>query len=90
MKLYKLFEEVLREAKQKNSSEAALKEAKLFEEILNDCASPALILNEDCGDAKEKETEDRVEMNNSAVHKKMADKYLEPKLRESLWVYTKV
>jgi len=88
MELNKLFEEVLREAKLKNSSEDALKEAKLFEEILNDCAVPALILNEDCGDVKEKETEDHVEMNNSAVHKELADKYLEPKLMESLWGYT--
>ena len=27
----------------------------------------------DCGDAKEKETEDRVEMNNRAVHKELAE-----------------
>jgi len=59
-------------------------------------ASPALILNEnegfmkDYGDTKEKETEARIEMNNRAVHKELADKYQEPRLMESLWVYTRV
>jgi hypothetical protein len=76
--------------------EEVLREAKLFEEVLGNRASPALIFNEDegfmkdCGDTKEKETEDRIEMNNRAVHKELADKYQEPKLMESLWVYTKV
>jgi hypothetical protein len=74
--------------------EEVLREAKLFEEVLNTRASPALILNEDFmkdgDDAGEKETEDRIEMNNRAVHKELADKYQEPKLMESLWVYTRV
>ncbi|MDR2596948.1 MAG: hypothetical protein LBC76_06465 [Treponema sp.] len=74
--------------------EEVLREVKLFEEVLGNRASPALILNEDftkdCGDTGEKENEDRVAMNNRAVHEELADKYLEPKLMESLWVYTKV
>jgi len=80
-KLHEDFEEVLRETK-------------LFEEVLGSRASPALIFNEDfmkdCGKVREKETEDRIEMNNRAVHKELADKYQEPKLMESLWVYTRV
>jgi hypothetical protein len=62
--------------------EEVLWEAKLFEEVLGNRASPALILNEDegfikdCGDAREKETEDCVEMNNRAIAKELADKYL--------------
>ena len=44
----------------------------------------------DYGDTKEKETEARIEMNNRAVHKELADKYQEPRLMESLWVYTRV
>jgi len=32
----------------------------------------------------EEETDDRIEMNNRAVHKELADKYIEPKLMESL------
>jgi len=61
------FEEVFREA--------------LFEEVLGNCASSTLILNEDdgfiedYGNVKEKETKDRIEMNNRAVHKELVDKY---------------
>jgi len=57
--------------------EEVLQEAKLFEEVLGSRASPALILNED------EKPEDRVAMNNRAVHKELADKYLEPKLTDS-------
>jgi hypothetical protein len=74
--------------------EEVLWETKLFEEVLGNRASPALILNKgfikDCGSVREKETEDRIEMNNRSVHKELADKYVEPKLMESLWVYTRV
>jgi hypothetical protein len=76
--------------------EEILRETTLFEEVLGNRASPALILNEDegfmkdCGSVREKETEDRIKMNNRAVHKELADKYQEPKLMESLWVYTRV
>jgi hypothetical protein len=66
--LYEDFEEVLRETK-------------LFEEVLGNRASPSLILNEECpiencGNIREKESEDRIEMNNEAVIKELADKYL--------------
>jgi len=77
MELNKLFEEVLRESELKNRSEDVLREAKLFEEVLGYYVSPALILNED------EKPEDRVAMNNRAVHKELADKYLEPKLTDS-------
>jgi len=84
----------MNEKKLNEDFEEVLREAKLFEEVLGSRASPALILNEDCmkncGDAREKDTEARIEMNNRAVHKELADKYQEPKLMESLWVYTRV
>jgi 3-dehydroquinate synthase class II len=71
--------------------EEVLQEAKLFEEVLGNCASPLLILNEDensikdCGNVRGKEVEDRIEMNNKAITKELIDKYLGPRLMESLF-----
>jgi hypothetical protein len=64
--------------------EKVLWETKLFEEVLGNRAPQALILNEDgnpmkdFGNVIEKEIEERMEMNNRAVHKELVDRYLSP------------
>lgn len=72
--LYGDFAEVLRETENSGKN-------RLFEEVLKNEDSPAVLLNEiedsvkDYGKAKERETEERIERNNEAIRNNISGKY---------------